>query len=243
MSRLVVQPLIWDSAFLGYPVARLTAQHLSAASLTALIDQSRVAGIRLVYLVADPADAETAAVAQQVGVWLADRKVTFARKTNEVLTGAATGPDSVPIVNVTACTPQLERLAWQSGTFSRFRRDKNFAPQVFPNLYSHWLHASLNGELARVVLACSASPGAELGFLTLGERDGCASIGLLAVDGPARGRGVGRRLVEAARQQALRWNCTRLQVTTQRDNGPACRFYSRCGFEMVREEHIYHLWP
>ena len=63
---------------------------------------------------------------------------------------------------------------------------------------------------------------------------------LLAV--AARRQGIGQQLVEAARQKAHHWGCPTLQVVTQRDNEPACRFYAQCGFELVREEHIYHLW-
>ncbi len=240
MSRPVVESLAWDSGFLGFPVARLVARHLSASALAAVVADSRGAGIRLIYLVAEPADAETAAAARQAGAWLADQKVTFARQTQD-LTGDLV-PDSTQIEIATAFTPQLERLAWQSGEFSRFRRDELFAPHVFPALYSHWLRASLGGELARVVLASVPPTGAETGLLTLSEQHGRASIGLLAVAVAARGLGVGRQLVAAARQQAQQWGCAALQVVTQRANGPACQFYTRCGFELVREEHLYHLW-
>ena len=243
MSQLLVQPLEWDSNFLGFPVGRLTAQQGSVISLDTVAAQSRQAGMRLIYLVVDPDDAGTANAARQVGAWLADQKVTFARATttqSEPSQPAAAGSGTV--VNTNKFTPQLEQLAWQSGEFSRFRLDARFAPHVFQELYTQWLRASLTGELARVVLAYSSPEGAEVGLLTLGHQEGQASIGLLAVAGANRGQGIGQQLVEAARQQAHRWGCPTLQVVTQRANERACRFYARCGFELVREEHIYHLW-
>ena len=240
MSRPVVEPLPWDSGFLGFAVGRLAARNLSVSALAAVVEESRAAGLRLIYLIVDPADAETAAAARQAKACLADQKMTFARQSGE-LPGDLI-PDESRIKLVTAITPQLERLAWQSGAFSRFRRDKRFAPHVFPDLYSHWLRASLSGELARAVLACVPQTGAEKGLLTLSEQAGQASIGLLAVDAAARGQGIGQQLVAAARQQAQRWGCTQLQVVTQRANAPACQFYFCCGFELVHEEHIYHLW-
>ena len=238
MSPPIIELLPWDSAFLGFPVGRLVAHNLDAAHLVALVAENQAAGTRLIYLVTDPADSETVGAAHQMGAWLADKKVTFARSTAGILVH--------PIFNhielATVFTPQLERLAWQSGAFSRFQRDKKFAPNVFHDLYSHWLRVSLSGGLARIVLISSSVIGTETGLLTLSERAGWASIGLLAVDAAMRGQGIGQQLMEAARQQALGWGCTQLQVVTQRDNVPACQFYTRCGFELVREEHLYHLW-
>ena len=243
MSQPQVQILAWDSNFLGLPVGRLEAHQVNAASLAALVQQSRAADIRLIYLIADPADGETAAAASQAGAWLADRKVTFARATNTPLAPSqATATESGAVVTTTTFTPQLEQLAWQSGAFSRFRLDTQFAPHVFMDLYTRWLHASLTGEIARLVLAYTLPTGEEAGLLTLGEQEGKAHIGLLAVTAGARRQGIGHLLIETARQQAYRWGCRTLQVVTQRANKRACRFYAQCGFELVREEHIYHLW-
>ena len=238
MSLPLVELLPWDSAFLGFPVGRLVAHNLATVHLVALVAESRAAGFRLIYLATDPTDIETADTARQLSARLIDRKLTFARPT----AGPAVNRAFNDIESATAYTPQLERLAWQSGEFSRFQRDENFGSHVFSDLYSHWLRASLSGELARVVLASHSPTGAETGLLTLSEQAGCASIGLLAVEAAARGQGIGQQLVEAARQQALAWGCTQLQVVTQRDNAPACQFYASCGFGLVREEHLYHLW-
>ena len=244
MSQPPVQPLAWDTKFLGFPVARLAARHLPAADVLALIEQQRAAGIRLLYLLADPADAESAAAARRAGARLLDRKVTFGLAIGPPSDqpAAPAGPTAVQVAVATVFTPHLEALAWQSGAFSRFRLDERFAPHVFPDLYSQWLRASLAGELARVVLAAVRPNGEEAGLLTLGEEGSTASIGLLAVAAAVRGRGVGRQMVAAARQQAQARGCTRLTVVTQRDNGPACGFYAACGFVPVREEHVYHLW-
>ena len=82
----------------------------------------------------------------------------------------------------------------------------------------------------------------EAGLLTLGEKNGRADIGLLAVDAAVRGQRIGQQLVAAAHVQALAWGYTTLQVVTQGDNFPACRFYEKCGFTPESVEHIYHLW-
>lgn len=243
MNQPLVQALEWDSNFLGFPVGRLAAQQVSATCLDTIVAQSRQAGMRLIYLVVDPDDAGTATAASRAGAWLADRKVTFARATDTPLAPSQpTAAGSGTVFNTATFTPQLEQLAWQSGAYSRFRLDAQFAPHVFTDLYTQWLRASLTGELARAVLAYPSPTGKEVGLLTLGQQGESAGIGLLAVAGESRGQGIGQQLVEAARQQAQRWGCPTLQVVTQRANERACRFYARCGFGLVREEHIYHLW-
>lgn len=235
-----LQPLAWDSDFLGFPVARLTAAGQSAEALRATMAAARQAGqLKLLYLVLDPADTAAAAVVQAAGAWLADRKVTFAMT---LPAGSASQPTATAIETATAYSPQLESLAWQSGAYSRFRLDRHFTPTVFQGLYSQWLRNSLAGSIARRVLVWRAADGQELGLLTLGEKNGRADIGLLAVDAVTRGQGVGQQLVAAAQAQAAAWGYTALQVVTQRDNEPACRFYEKCDFVLVAEEHIYHLW-
>ncbi len=54
----------------------------------------------------------------------------------------------------------------------------------------------------------------------------------LRVRPSVRGRGVGRRLVEAAEGWARARGCAELKVETQNINVAACRFYERQGFEL-----------
>lgn len=232
-----IQSLPWDSEFLGFPVARLVADNLSIANLSAAITAARATGIQLLYAVADPTNELAAQVLRQAGAWLADRKVTFVMPLPATVTSFPTA-----IAPTMAYTPQLESLAWQSGEFSRFRLDPRLAPTVFRQLYSLWLRNSLAGSIARQVLVWRNAAGQEQGLVTLGEKDGRAQIGLLAVDAAARGQQVGQQLIEAAVAQAADWGYAELQVVTQGNNEPACRFYEKCGFRLAHEEHIYHLW-
>jgi len=187
--------------------------------------------------VAAPDATEVGIALRQAGAWLADRKVTF------VMPLPVMAPPPTPAIGLTTTyTPQLESLAWQSGEYSRFRLDPQLAPSVFRQLYSQWLRNSLAGSIARQVLVWRDATGQELGLLTMGEKNGRAEIGLLAVDAAARGQRVGQQLVAAAVAQAVAWGHTELQVVTQRDNEQACQFYEKCGFHFAQEEHIYHLW-
>ncbi len=240
-AAFILQPLAWDTNFLGFAVARVVpaAGAAGATDLPAALAAARRAGVRLVYIFLDPADTAGAAVARTAGAWLADRKVTYA----QALLPAEPAPPPAAIRPVTAFTPPLESLAWQSGEYSRFRLDPHFGPAVFQHLYSQWLRNSLDGRIARQVLAWHDAAGTPRGLLTLGEKNGRADIGLLAVDAAARGQRVGQALVAAAQAQARAWGYAALQVVTQAANEPACRFYEKCGFGLMHEEHIYHLWP
>jgi GNAT superfamily N-acetyltransferase len=61
-----------------------------------------------------------------------------------------------------------------------------------------------------------------------GRRD-LAVLWDIRVDAPARGRGVGAALFEAAAAWARASGCRRLKAETQNLNVPACRFYARQG--------------
>jgi dTDP-4-amino-4,6-dideoxy-D-galactose acyltransferase len=238
MTLPILQQLPWDSDFLGFPVGRLLADGLTNSQLTASVAEARTAGVRLLYVVAGPTNTVAATAMQAVNGQLVDRKFTFAMPTPD-LSGA---PVPAAIIPTTTYTPELESLAWQSGEYSRFRLDPHFAPSVFQGLYSEWLRNSLSGAIARQVLVWRTPGGRELGLLTLGEKNGRADIGLLAVDASTRGQGVGQQLVAAALAQATNWGYAELQVVTQGDNTAACHFYEKCGFTLDHEEHIYHCW-
>lgn len=238
-SELVNLP--WDADFFGFPVARLRLQSAAQADIGPLLAHAQAQGTRLIYLVADPADGGANRTAAAHGARLVDEKVTY------LMALAGEGEAPLPALDgaihaAVAPSAQLERLAWQSGEYSRFRLDPGFETDAYQKLYSLWLRNSLSGQLARVVFAYGPPGQPELGLLTLGEKDGRADIGLLAVDEAARGRRVGQQLVAAAQAQARAWGHSHLQVVTQLGNVPACRFYEKCGFTQEKVENIYHIW-
>lgn len=237
MTTITVQHLPWDSAFLGYEVGRLEAQHLSAAGLQQQLTAARAAGYRLLYWFVRPEDAESAASARQVGALLADRKIRISQ-------AVAPGPEELPegISVAPALTDELRRLAVQASEHSRFRLDAGFAPKVAARLYERWLERALAGELAREVLQFQTQPGAPAtGLLVLSATPPRAEMVMMAVESLHRGQGVGARFIEAARCRARTWGLPELQLVTQATN-PACRLYQREGFRTEKEEHVYHLW-
>jgi dTDP-4-amino-4,6-dideoxy-D-galactose acyltransferase len=224
---------------MGFPVARLALNQADADETALAIAECRAANQQLVYMVVRPDDDDTNHAVRASGAWLADRKITFAMPLQPA---DAALPLDPAIVLATKFTPELEALAWQSGAYSRFRLDPRLPATVFQRLYSQWLRNSLDGSIAQVVLTLQGTAGEAVGLLTLGDKDGVAGIGLLAVAAEFRGQRAGQRLVAEARRRAAAQGYARLQVVTQGANEQACRFYEKCGFELVDEVNIYHLW-
>lgn len=65
---------------------------------------------------------------------------------------------------------------------------------------------------------------------TLYHSSPSALIDELVVDANARGRGVGRALIEAVVAWASEWGANEVEVSTEMDNETAQAFYQRCGF-------------
>jgi dTDP-4-amino-4,6-dideoxy-D-galactose acyltransferase len=240
MSFNTLQLLPWDSDFLGFGVARLVLHDIDGASLAAQVNEAAAMEAQLLYIVTEAADERSNTAARQVGAVLVDRKVTFRQR---VAPGSICWEPSANVKATTRFTAQLNYLALQSGEYSRYQRDENFAPGVYARLYQQWLRNSLSGELAHEVLVYEPplAPAAQ-GLLTLAVQAGQATIGLLAVAEPARRQGIGQALLQAAQQRAAIWQLPEIQVATQLDNVRACNFYRKCGFVQAQVQHIYHLW-
>jgi ribosomal protein S18 acetylase RimI-like enzyme len=99
----------------------------------------------------------------------------------------------------------------------------------------------VNHEIADEVLVARHSRRI-VGFVTLNASGASGEIGLLAVDGSARGLGLGRRLVREAHASMARRGCTQSRVATQRANRGACALYESAGYVVERIDRVYHLW-
>jgi dTDP-4-amino-4,6-dideoxy-D-galactose acyltransferase len=214
-----VEYLPWDSEFFGFKVGRVNiSDYFSVSSC----------GYRLIY------GFSSFEVNIKNGR-LVDRKVTFCASVGEKRDAC------LSIIPAYIVTPKLYSLALQSGHYSRFKVDDTFPQGAFERMYSLWMERSINREIAKDVLMYEEN-GEEIGFVTLGEKNGRLDIGLLAVDELHRSKGVGAKLIDAAVNAAKEWGYSEIQVVTQLDNSRACEFYEKCGFKKVSVEYIYHIW-
>lgn len=235
------QLLDWDSSFFGFPVARIETRFLEARRLAAILEEMRKTGIELAYWFAED-DVATAQAAEESKGFLADRKTTYAKEFGSLPPDAATSDVSVTLFESDVPTPELEELAIQSGVMSRFRVDPQVPAGKCEELYRIWIRRIAKGELGDGILSARLANGPIAGMVTLGEKDGRADIGLLAVHSWARGRSLGRRLVAEAQRQFIARGFTNGQVVTQGGNLPACRLYEACGYRVEKVEFVYHFW-
>lgn len=228
----------WDSAFFGYPVAsvELDPPSTSVAEVAAAREEARGRGIRLLYVFLPPVDEALRSALQREGIRAVGRKVDYAK---DVSASSAAGVDP-EIIPCRAGSPALERLAFQSGQYSRFRLDDGFRHQEFERLYREWLAGSLAGQDGKCVFVAGEETH-PLGMITL-EPGEAIRIGLFAVDPAHHRRGIGRRLMDRAEQYCVQRRAPELRVATQAENRQACLFYESRGFAKASETDVFHAW-
>jgi dTDP-4-amino-4,6-dideoxy-D-galactose acyltransferase len=81
-----------------------------------------------------------------------------------------------------------------------------------------------------------------VGAITAAVKDGCGTIGLLAVDSKHRHKGNGSRLVTTAQRYFLSRRVKISRVVTQSADMPACKLYEKCGYTVETIKDFYHFW-
>lgn len=233
--------LDWDSQFFGMTVARIVPEILAASELEQTITDMKNEGVALAYWASDPNDEESQRAGRVCGGFLADKKVTFVIDLEQALVSPETHDWSIEKYTDTVPSCELEHLALQAGIYSRFRIDPRIPVEKFAGLYRIWIQNSVSGQIADAVLVVRHSDHI-VGMVTVGEKNGCGDIGLIAVDGSVRGKNVGGALVYAAQEWSRRRGLKLAQVVTQGENAAACRLYEKCGYRIGKIENVYHFW-
>ena len=237
---LHVQSLAWDSEFFGFGVGRLIGSIESTAALSRALQDANEQGFRLVYRQCEHSDIVSHQRCLEIGGRFVDAKRTYSLSLVDV---PPTSTMSAVLADSSPCSRrQLRSLAWQSAEFSRYRVDADMPRGSWRRMYSAWVENSLNGKLADAVLVVHVDENRErpiIGMITVSHS---GTIGLLGVAERWRGRGIGRRLLQAAEYQCRMSGCTQLTVVTQSDNTPACRAYESVGYTLTDEQSIFHFW-
>jgi len=227
--------LPWDSAFFGFPVAQLDGDALTREQAADLIERSAGGRLRCVYMLMSGPPDVPAGTARLVEAGV---RTVFRKELHDETLRPPAG-----IVRLRPPVPGVLRsLARSAHTDTRFFADGNFSPEKAAELYELWLTKSVDGLLADQVFAAGPREG-PLGYATVRRtREGEANIGLIAVAPEARGRGLGRALVDACCAWAAMQAMTSISVVTKEHNAAACGLYAACGFSLAERRTWYHLW-
>ena len=231
------QLLTWDTDFFGIKTGRIIPTSLQENQLASILTEMRQKGFQLVYWASEH---QCVYDFQSYSGQLVDKKTSFDINLQNI------NPDSMPLPKTepySSSLPysQLEKLAIQSGIFSRFALDNRFPHEKFTALYKTWIRRSVSGEMANEVLVIRKNNHIA-GMVTLLNKNGVGDIGLIAVDGEFRGRKFGQQLVWDALRWFVQHGCHTAHVVTQGDNLPACRLYEKCGYQVIKIEFYYHFW-
>ncbi|HEY5464292.1 MAG TPA: GNAT family N-acetyltransferase [Hanamia sp.] len=222
--------LQWDSDFFNFKVAKIKNDVLLKGDFFEKLYKENV---QLAYYSSKTKLTETSN--EYYNLNLVDEKITFLKEIeiSSLMSKTESYLEKYP-------GKKLIELAIESGIYSRFNVDPKIGRKKFEELYTQWIIKSVSKEIADDVLVYKIDDQIA-GFVTVGQKNGRADIGIIAVDKSNRGKGIGKTLMKAA--ENFYFNKLKLiQVVTQGDNLPAIKLYTSCGYKQETTEYFYHLW-
>lgn len=227
----MIKRLDWDSDFFGYEIGQTEINYFDQKCKSVLLDETD--RFKLVYITSDK---EIYPIIESAK--LVDIKIQL---TKEVLI-----EEDCKKVNLSEYkledNEQLKKLAFQSGIYSRFKRDRNFTKNEYEKLYTKWIEDSINKLIADNIIVYKDNFNEYKGFITVKHKMDFAEIGLIAVDELSRGKGIGAALLNYVNNLTKLAGLKKIIVTTQFENIPAMKLYERAGYKIISKKYIYHLW-
>jgi dTDP-4-amino-4,6-dideoxy-D-galactose acyltransferase len=236
---MMLDQLPWDSDFYGFQIAKVKLTEYSEELIQEMISEISNSSNKLVYLfdATRRLNLDHFLRNKDHSIQLVDKKVVYRKL--DFSSGSDHINDSIKKLN--AINSELLLLAFRSGIYSRFKLDQQLPRGKFERMYELWLERSVSGVLADVVYGYYDGDKM-VGFVTVKLSQKYASIGLIAVHEQYSGKGIGSKLLQAAEEYAIRNGLHEMQVATQLDNLPACKFYESNGYSIMSIENIYHVW-
>lgn len=229
-----ISHLDWDSDFFNMKICRIDGMRFDVIP-EETFRRLKAEGYKLAYVMIPYTN--TVSLSDGVSTKPVDIKIVYSK----LLTDRDKMADMPEIALCTKASDRLYDLAYQAGHMSRFRMDPNFEDTAFKRMYRAWIDNSVAGIIADYVFGYYEGQ-MPIGLLTLRIKDGVAEIGLIAVDEAARGKGLGRSLLQKACAMSYEKGATRITVATQKINKGACAFYESNGFSLDSSTAIYHEW-
>jgi dTDP-4-amino-4,6-dideoxy-D-galactose acyltransferase len=237
MSNPIACYLEWDSNFFGMRIGRVLQRRLTSATIAELEVWCRNNRIDCLYLLAEADDPDTFRLASSAGFDLIDIRLTFRRS------GSLATSLPHPLVRpcLTEDLPTLREIAARAHRDTRFFADARFPPATVAQLYDLWI----SRDVVEGAVFVAEGAGRPVGYVTgrLRVDDGAGEIGVIAVDAPARGLGLGQGLINAVLTWFAAHGASEALAITQGRNITAQCLYQAVGFRTASVQLWYHLWP
>jgi ribosomal protein S18 acetylase RimI-like enzyme len=239
----ICRALDFDSKLFGVPIATMNPRTTDGDGLDRAIAWCREHRIRCLYFLADARETGLLKLVSERGFRFVDARLTLDRSVATDGTPRPS-PGGVPVLvrlAAAADLPALRDIAVASHVRSRFWVDERFDRRACARLYATWIEKSCEGWADAVWVA--EHEGRAAGYLSCHRREGDrGEIGLVGVAEIAKGRGLGRALVERGLAWFREAGCAKVSVVTQGANVPAQRLYQAAGFQSASVEFWHHLW-
>ena len=208
--------------------------------MSEIIKKLKQRQVRLAYWFVDVDDKNRNKIALENFGVLVDTKVTYVFNLDSSFSYVS--DKHIQSYTDTFVSRQLLSLAFESGTYSRFRTDTHFTHREFEKLYTQWIEQSVKRVRAFEVFVYRENHANIQGFVTLEEKNEIGNIGLIAVHENSRGNAIGTKLVYSAIAEFFKRGIHMIAVITQKQNINACHFYEKLGFAIMSTQNVYHFW-
>jgi len=234
MTELIYKT--WDSAFFGFPVGSLLVDDkIKTAKLNELLIKAKEQ-FKLLYLVTSEREQVKLTGFTKYTSYI-DERFIFEKEVDCELKKL---DNSVIEITKEEEPTSLYKLAFESGTYSRFKMDGRFTKDQFEKLYRKMVENTIQKDYEDKIFV-KKDKKIE-GFVTVKKVKNQLHIGLIGVDPEFQGTGVGSMLMSRVEIYAAEIEAKRISVLTQKLNENAIRFYKKYGFQVARHECIFHLW-
>lgn len=222
-----IEPLEWESDFFQLKSARLALDDTAPE-----ITSQALAHYALVQAKVDADQTSTLDALSALGFRLAEGEtdICVTVHTQDIALPAGRLAVQDDIADVMSIARPAFRL-------SRFRAPW-YQPEDSARFYAIWAEKAVLGTFDHLCLWADDEQGNGLGFVTLRRLcENEARIGLLAVRPECQGRGVGKKLMAAAKQWCAEQGVMRLHVATQTGNLAALNLYLASGGKITRSAY------
>ena len=219
----------WDTAHFGFVIGSMDRNRTSNDSMGSALARAMQRGVRCIYCVT-PENDDLNVVDERF-----DRVEVKLDLTARV--PSAGSPYTLARAEDYPPLRELARRAFRGQT--RFYNDRNFPEDKADSLYEKWVDRGKHEENAHVIVVEGARTD---GFSVVRTGRNESRIELIAVSKPARGKGIGTKLIQGSLAVAREHGHDSINVETQSDNEAALALYRKMGFWVSSRRATWHWW-